>query len=260
MQKLLIFVVILAGAFILLITIPSWLPFGKGTEAALTKDIDLIQLDVSGISTIIIPENRSNLVAELDGKGQVEVKEEGDSIKIEYKRNWFQTFSFFNNPKLFVYIPEDYNRDIDLEVGSGNIDFKGNTDFHINHLSMDVSSGNITIDALTTKKSVMDVRSGNIDLKHHVGQIEADVSSGNLLIQMDELNDSVKLDVNSGHVKLDIPEDANFTLDGEVNSGFISNHFELKDKVQDKQKLYGIYGTGEHVINMDVSSGVIEIK
>ena len=77
---------------------------------------------------------------------------------------------------------------------------------------------------------------------------------------MEQLTDSVKLDVNSGRVKLDIPEDANFTLEGEVNSGFISNHFELKDKIQDKNNLSGVYGTGEHLINLDVSSGVIEIK
>ena len=260
MQKILIFVVILAGAFILLLTIPSLLPFGKQTEAEVTEQIDLIELDVSGISTIIIPEDRSNIVAELDGKGQVEVKQNGDTITIEYSRNWSQQFSFFSSPKLFVYIPEDYNRDIDLEVGSGNIDFKGNSKFQINHLSMDVGSGNITMNSLSTKKSVMDVRSGNIHLKRHTGQVEADVSSGNLVIQMDELTDSVKIDVNSGRVELDLPEDANFTLEGEVNSGFISNHFELKDKVQNKQNLSGVHGTGEHFINMDVSSGVIELK
>lgn len=260
MQKILIFVVILAGAFILLLTIPSLLPFGKEKEVEVTNQIELIEFDISGISTVIIPENRNNVAAELDGKGDVELREDGDSITIEYKRNWYQQFSLFRNPKLTVYIPEDYNRNIDLEVGSGNIDFKGQSNFQLNHLSMDVGSGNITIDSLKTKNSVMDVHSGNVDLKHHTGKVEADVSSGNLSVQMDELTDSVTLDVSSGHVNLDIPEDANFTLEGEVNSGFISNQFQLKDKVQDKSQLSGVYGTGEHAIRMDVSSGVIEIK
>ena len=31
----------------------------------------------------------------------------------------------------------------------------------------------------------------------------------------------IELDVSSGRVLLDLPEDANFTLDGEVSSGFI---------------------------------------
>lgn len=260
LQKLLIFIVILAGAFILLLTIPSLLPLGKEMEAEVTDQIDLIELDVSGISMVIIPDNRNNVAAELDGQGNVEVKKKGNLITIEYNRNWYQQFTLFGNPELVVYIPEEYKQNIDLEVGSGSIDFKGNSNLQLNHLSMDVGSGNIMMDSLSTKKSVMDVHSGNIHLKHHTGQVEADVSSGNLVIEMEQLTDSVKLDVNSGRIKLDIPEDANFTLEGEVNSGFISNHFELKDKIQDKNNLSGVYGTGEHLIQLDVSSGLIEIK
>ena len=54
MQKNLIVIIILLGAFLLLISVPSLLPFGKQT-AELTDDIDVIEIDVSGISTTIIP-------------------------------------------------------------------------------------------------------------------------------------------------------------------------------------------------------------
>ena len=45
---------------------------------------------------------------------------------------------------------------------------------------------------------------------------------------MDELTDSVKVDVSSGHVELDLPSDANFTLNGEVNSGAFRIDLPLK--------------------------------
>ena len=75
------------------------------------------------------------------------------------------------------------------------------------------------MDSITAQTGVLDVRSGNIDLQQYTGQLEADVSSGNLTIQMDELSDDVKVEVSSGHVELDLPDHADFTLDGNVSSG-----------------------------------------
>jgi lia operon protein LiaG len=262
LQKFLIFIVILAGTLILLLSIPSWLPFGgeKETSVEVTDNIRSIDFDLSGISTIIIPENRSDVEVILDGKGSVEALTEGDQIHIEYQREFFEQFGFFDNTELTVYVPEDYNQDMDIEVGSGNVQFNGKSNMSIDHLEMEVGSGNISIDSLKTKSGVMDISSGNIDLKRYTGQIEADVSSGNLEIQMAEVTGPIELDVSSGRVVLDLPEDAHFTLDGQVSSGHIDNQFDLENIVQNENEVSGVYGTGEHPINLDVSSGVIEIK
>ena len=256
MQKNLIVIIILLGAFLLLISVPSLLPFGKQT-AELTDDIDVIEIDVSGISTTIIPEKRDNVEADLDGNGSVQVKKSGNSLEVVYKRKWYQPFGFFKRPKLTVYLPDDYQRDLAIEVGSGNVNSK---DLHLNNLLIDVNSGNVNMDSITAQTGVLDVRSGNIDLKHYTGQLEADVSSGNLTIQMDELSDDVKVEVSSGHVELDLPDRADFTLDGNVSSGFISSSFPLKDKQESKRELKGINGTGEHHVDLSVSSGKIEVK
>ena len=256
MQKNLIVVIILLGAFLLLISVPSLLSFGKQT-VELTDDIDVIEIDVSGISTTIIPEKRDNVEAELDGNGTVQVKKSGNSIEVDYKRKWYQAFGFLKRPKLTIYLPDDYHRDLAIEVGSGNINSKN---LSIQNLELDVHSGNINMNHITAQTGILDVRSGNIDLQHYTGQLEADVSSGNLSIQMDELKDSVKVDVSSGHVELDLPDDADFTLDGNVSSGFISSSLPLKNKQESKQELKGINGTGEHYVDLNVSSGKIEVK
>ena len=147
LQKILIIIVILLGAFLLLISVPSFLPFGKQT-AELTDQIDVIEMDVSGVSTTIIPEKRDNVEAELDGNGTVQVKKSGNSIEIDYKRKWYQPFGFFKRPKLTIYLPDDYHRDLAIEVGSGNINSKN---LQIENLELDVNSGNINMDHITAQ-------------------------------------------------------------------------------------------------------------
>ena len=106
----------------------------KETSVEVTDNIRSIDFDLSGISTTIIPENRSDVEVILDGKGSVEVWTEGDQIHIEYQREFFEQFGFFDNTELIVYVPEDYNRDMDIEVGSGNVEFNGKSNMSIDHL------------------------------------------------------------------------------------------------------------------------------
>lgn len=256
LQKNLIVIVILLGAFLLIISVPSLLPLGK-QSAELTDRIDLIEIDTSGVSTTIIPEKRENVEAELDGNGTVQVKKSANSIEIDYKRKWYQPFGFFKRPKLTIYLPDHFQRDLAIDVGSGNVNSK---DLHLNNLLLDVNSGNVNMDSIRAQTGFIDVRSGNIDLQHYTGLLEADVSSGNLTIQMDELSDDVKVEVSSGHVELDLPDHADFTLNGNVSSGLISSSFPLKDQQESKREIKGINGTGEHYVDLSVSSGKIELK
>ncbi|MCQ6274842.1 DUF4097 family beta strand repeat protein [Bacillus sp. V3B] len=144
-----------------------------------------------------------------------------------------------------------------------NVNYKGqskNQPVQLNNLSVDVSSGNVNLDWITAKSGLFDISSGNVNLKHYKGQLEADVSSGNINIQLDQLTDSVKVDVSSGHVQLDLPDNADFTLDGKVSSGSISSNFVLKNKEENKQVMKGVHGTGEHQLDLSVSSGKVEVN
>ena len=59
------------------------------------------------------------------------LEKSGNSIEMEYKRKWYQPFGFFKRPKLTVYLPDDYQQDLAIEVGSGNVNSK---DLHLNKL------------------------------------------------------------------------------------------------------------------------------
>jgi lia operon protein LiaG len=284
MKKILIIFLILTGAYVLFFqtNILSFWPLGtQSTQAEVTKNVDLIELDVSGASTNLIPENRDNIEADLEGKGKVIVKKKGDTITVHFKRNWFDGLPFFNKSKINIYIPEEYKKDLEIDISSGQMEFSGpskNDPMEIDELSLDMSSGrfvlrnlstntfeldgssgSIEIDSLATKKGYFDVSSGNVEVDHYSGEIDGKLSSGNLNVQIDQLVGPIELEVSSGRATIDIPNDADFTLNGEVSSGNIESDLPLEDKEVDKNNIKGTHGSGKHLIDLQVSSGKIEI-
>jgi lia operon protein LiaG len=285
MKKIFVIFLIIKGLYVLIFqtSVFSWSIFGnESKETMVSSSVELIEFDVSGASTTIIPDNTDNVRAELDGKGKVSVKQNGDKISVHYKRKWFEGgLPFLNKSKLTIYIPEDYDRDMSIEIGSGNLAYSGpskNQPMELDDLKVELSSGNvqlenlttktfkhdgssgnIQIDSLTTDTGILDISSGNINLENYIGELKADLSSGNLAVQMDKMIGLIEIEVSSGKVSLDLPHDANFTLNGEVSSGHINSKLPLKDKVEDKKNLKGTYGNGKYDIDLDVSSGSIDI-
>nr|WP_010284732.1 DUF4097 family beta strand repeat-containing protein [Bacillus timonensis] len=257
------------------------LSFGNsGDSAKVTEKIDKIEIDLTSISTTVIPENRDDVKAELKGKGKVHVSKSGDSIEVTYERGFFnwRWFPFFDNTKLTVFIPEDYDRDLSLIVGSGHLEFDGKP-MKLNELSADVHSGNMRlqdlsvktfthnvasgnskIEKLTTESGEIEVHSGNVTIDEYTGKLEADVSSGRLKATLSDLKDSIDASVKSGLLDIDLPNDADFTLNGKVNSGYISNDLSLDESKRDKGNIQGKHGAGTYDVNIEVNSGKVTIR
>ncbi|MBU8880842.1 DUF4097 domain-containing protein [Bacillus sp. FJAT-29790] len=284
MKRIIFIFLVLVGLYLLWSSnLTSWLSFGKGgAEASLSKTINMIEVDVSGIRTAIIPENRTNIKADLDGKGKVTVKTSGDKIIVEYKRSFLNGFQFFKNKsQLNIYIPEDYHRSMAIDIGSGHLTFAGHSKkqpMKLEKLTLDLSSGKadlknlktaefkqdgssgmLTIDHLITKTGTVEMSSGYVKIKHYEGKLDAEVTSGKLDIQMDELTDRLDVRVSSGHVKLDLPKNADFSLKGKVNSGMINCNLPLSGKIQTKHGIEGVHGSGKHMLDLSVSSGIIDL-
>ncbi|WP_099363861.1 LiaG family protein [Fredinandcohnia onubensis] len=283
MKKILIIFFILIGVYLVmtnLYRIPG-LPFGNsGDSAKVTERIDEIKIDITSISTTVIPENRDDVKAELKGKGEVHVSKSGDSIEVTYERGFFNWngFPFFDNTKLTVYIPEDFDKELSLRVGSGHLEFDGkpmeikelSADVHsgnlrlqnlsVEHFTHNVASGNSRIEKLTTKSGEIDVRSGNVTIDEYEGKLEAEVRSGRLKATISKLTDSIDADVRSGLLDLDLPNDADFTLDGKANSGYISNDFSLDDSTRNKGSIEGKHGAGTYDVKIEVNSGKVDIR
>ena len=287
MKRILVIFLVITGAYIAW----SYLFDGDGINFARAKDsvtvtdkTEKIKIDVSSVQTKIVPEDIQDVRAELEGKGTVKVKRHGDEIEVSVKRKGFFWFNWFemDQTSLTVYIPEDYDKDMDIELGSGQIDFNGQSadnpmklrnlalnigsgrltleNFDVENLENQSSSGEVEMNLIDAVSGSFDVSSGRLLVKNYSGKLDADVSSGELEIQINQLLGDVSLDVSSGYIGLDLPENADFTLNGKISSGNISSNFQLQDKEQSEKRLRGKHGSGKFKIKADVSSGNINIK
>ncbi|MEH7251540.1 DUF4097 domain-containing protein [Neobacillus niacini] len=281
MKKIVILLLIITGLYIVFnqsVQLDGFTLGGsKEGSATLSKKIDTIEINVGSVQTTIIPGDRNDVEAVLTGKGSLIVKEDGNSLVVEMQRKMFNWFSFSEKRQLKIYIPEDYNRNMNIQIGSGSLNFSGES-MKLNKLSLDIgsgnvnldhlevaefthdgSSGNVKIDTLTTKTGTFDLSSGNLDIKHYSGAVNADVSSGKFSVQMDNLEGPIEIDLSSGNVNLDLPDNADFSLNGHVSSGDIKSEFPLTTTSSDKKSLKGTHGSGKHKIDISVSSGDIDI-
>lgn len=286
LKRILVIFLIITGAYIAMNYLfeGNRVNFAKGEDSAkVSNDIENISIDISSVRTAIIPEDRNDIRAELKGKGTVSVAKNGNDIEVTVKRKGFFLFNWFeqNKTSLTIYLPEDYEKNMNIELGSGEIVFKGasiDDPMKLTKLALDIgsgsmelknlevgtlehhsSSGEVEIDSLIAESGTFNVSSGSVNVQNYSGKLDAEVSSGELEIQMDELKDAISLNVSSGDIELDLPADADFSLDGKISSGDISTDFELKNKQETDNRLSGEHGSGKHEINADVSSGDIEI-
>lgn len=259
----------------------SWLPFGN--RAAMTRVIDSsnkIQIGVAGINAAIVPTSGDRIKTKLKGRGGVSVKKFGDTIKIDVKRKWVPGF-LFNRPKLTVYLPKDYNHELKLKMTSGKLNLTGvspERPFRFNSLDLDMGSGNAQLQNLAVKNfayhelsgnldaeslaassASIDIRSGNVRLRHYTGSMKAELLSGNMNLQMDQLKGPVHAGLRSGHLNLDLPSKSNFKLSGDVKSGRITCDFPLKSSAISTRKVEGTHGSGKEKITLNVLSGDVKI-
>lgn len=286
MKRILVIFLLITGAYI------GWnymfdgsgVNFAKAEDAVkVTSQTEKIYIDISSVETVIVPEDRDDVRAELKGKGTVKVDKHGDEIEVAVKRKGFFWFNWFemDKTKLTVYIPEDYEKNMAIELGSGDVVFKGHSSdspMKLKNLAIDIGSGsmvleNLDVETLAHQSSSgeaefnsiaagsgsFEVSSGSVHVKSYSGKLEADVSSGELEIQMERLTDDINLNVSSGDLELDLPDDADFSLNGKKSSGDISSDFPLENKEETDNHLRGKHGNGKYKINADVSSGDIEI-
>ncbi|MDQ0229337.1 DUF4097 family beta strand repeat-containing protein [Metabacillus malikii] len=281
MKKFILFLFFIVGLLILIVTNTSWLSFGQNNEKIeVTDAINKIEIHASSGNTQVIPENRDTVDVEYNGKGKVELKKTGDTIKIEYKsKNWFHFLSF-NEKKLKIYIPEHYQNQLIMNSNSGNIEFAGNSKINFDRVSIEIGSGNLSleqmttnefvsnsksgnfkIDTLTTKSGSIDVKSGNVEVNNYSGQLKSDITSGRLQLQLAELISDIDIKVHSGDATVDLPENADYHLKGKIGSGVITtNGLNMSNLKENEHSIEGTSGTGKHSISLDVSSGRIGLN
>jgi lia operon protein LiaG len=128
------------------------------------------------------------------------------------------------------------------------------------YVSLVATSGNIDADSITAKETDTNLSSGNFSLNNITGGLTGQLSSGRLAVHFKEVTDAIDLNASSGRIQLDLPNDGDYSLNGVYNSGHISANLPLENKTETKNSITGKSGTGEHEINISVTSGSAEIN
>lgn len=284
-KRILVIFLVITGIYIIFSNFPvlSLLGFNSpnNQSADITERIDSIDIQTTSVPTTIIPENREDLSVDYDGKGTVKIDHKGDTIKVEVTGPTFNFFRINRNADLKIFIPEDYNRSMEIKVGSGTLEFSGPSkenpmkldkleivlgsgklelnNLIANHIEHKGSSGKVEVNYVQATTSSFDMSSGKLNIHHFSGGFDAEVSSGEMNIQIDELNGHSSAKASSGRINLDLPDDATFTLLGKTSSGTINSEFNLTDENISKNRIEGRYGTGKYKLDLQVSSGNIQL-
>ncbi|MGD7024423.1 LiaG family protein [Rossellomorea vietnamensis] len=281
---IIIAVLVVGSVLLILNDHTSLFASGKRTgdnSVAVNDRVNSLKIDVPSSNTVIIPEERNDVKAELKGKGNLIVSSKGDEIKVEVKRKWFSWMSFNHDSELTVFIPEHFDRSMDINIGSGSLVFEGESSSEpmvLDTLRTDMSSGNLEltdiktakfvhsgssgsliVDRFSAKEGTVEISSGDVELIEYSGPLKGELSSGDMHVEMAELKGDISFDLSSGNVDLDLPDDSSFTLTGEASSGNISSEFPLKSQKVDDGDVSGTHGSGQYDIEISVSSGDVRI-
>lgn len=280
MKNALLIALIIIGVLSLFTFNFTWFSFSKEeSKVNVSNNTKEIIIESGGVNVTVESNDQPYIEAQMSGKGNVNVTQKGNKIKVIYDKRWYESFfSFFDRSKLTVTIPEDYDNDIEFDIGSGIVNFEDSSKMQFDEFSIDIGSGKINLGEVTANKGdidigsgiatieqfngdlSIDVSSGMLNLYNMNGKLETDVSSGKVTIAVEQLVDSIEAEVSSGMLTLNLPDDADFYIKGNVSSGIIRNKFTLENNVSTKHTIEGSYGKGTHNIDLDVSSGIIEIE
>lgn len=239
-------------------------------------DIDNIKLHASNGNIDVSSWENSNVKLEISGYVDKNfLSNEPLNIYIDSNKTLTYDVNNFNEIYIKLYLPKNYNKNIDIDVSSADVNIK-NCSF--NYISLqsksgdtsfsDLSSNSIVIQSNSGKTNLINLNSnstniqstsGNINLDSVIGELNIKTSSSNVKGNISSFGQNNSINTSSGNIKLKIDPKCNFKLYAKTTSGHIDNDLKLDDCNYSKKELSGIYNSGENILNISSHSGNIDI-
>lgn len=184
-----------------------------------------------------------------------------------FKNRLMLGFSGWTEIKVTMYVPADYNGNMDLYSTSGGIK-TGEVqvdslrihstsgalylaDATANGLDIGSTSGALAVDGGSYDTVQAGSVSGAVKLEAEKMQnVKASTTSGAIVISVDGMPDRIDANTVSGSVLLRLPENDGFTLDTDTVSGSVNNDFAMA---------HDMYKEGGSTVSVDTVSGSINI-
>lgn len=256
------------------------------TKTSSLDGINEIRVNAYSAAINIIPENASNIKVHFYGdltsnnsstKPEIQCYKSGNSLVITEVKKTNTTLGFLSsNIKLDVYIPSDYNKDVELTSSSGDInvnEYKFNkldcnlssgdlnmNDINANTFNYSNSSGDLKAGKLTTNTTSLISSSGSINIDTFNGDLKSESSSGDTNIKYGDFHNSIDMHSSSGQIVLTLPSSAEFSLDASASSGNVTCGFPITiSGKNDDHKIQGVVVNDKNKISLDCSSGDVKI-
>ncbi|WEY87873.1 LiaG family protein [Bacillus subtilis] len=261
------------------------LGFINGTEAdsasASPWDIDSMVIESDSKDVRIIAEERSDISAGISGdSGKLFVTENKRKLELTVKEKEFQFLNGFNRSTLIVRLPYDYKGDLAVRTSSGDVSVAGNdhlalsglnavsasgntsvTDVRIQDLKVKASSGDVSISNTVSKTAGIDLASGDANLVHVSGSLDAKMTSGDFNAVLKKVTGPVSVTLTSGDANVSLPQNGSFAVNALSASGDVSSPYSFADKAHKEQHhITGTQGSGRHPIDIKTDSGDLAIR
>lgn len=275
-------IALLIGIAILSIMAVGCVPAGEPIETVEEVEIDdtnHIDLNLISADVYIVPEDRDTLLVEYhsyDNGPKLDINDGSTVFIEEYQRKPYIMMS--RSPKLYLYVPEGYDKELTLSSASGQLEISdftfegldiklisGDIDIHnvdAKKLNIQSTSGNITIDSMTTDTADITATSGSIRVTDFVGEINGRNTSGNTRFELRELVGDIDYDVTSGNITIDfIDGDIDAMLNLRTTSGDVDVNLKEADvNVKSDNRFKDTIGEGTYDILITNLSGDIVIS
>lgn len=255
-------------------------------------------LEIKGVNKIIVDFSSSDIIVKatdeenmriiqksnktLKDDEKFQVIQGNNQITIEKRKfgNLSNTWSFGNFKEVIeIYLPKNYNSDLDIETSSGDINFDSdmilsNANFsassgdigskynlEVKDFNIETSSGDISIEALTSPTYKIKATSGDIKINSLSGSGQVDTSSGDIKVEYKDIEEYSEVTATSGDVKITIQKGMSLEFKGKCSSGDINSNLDLNYKDEDHHEATAKIGDGPYKkINVNTSSGDISIS
>lgn len=278
---------------------------GKEIEYEVSlKDIEEISLNLVSQDVYVYGSNDDKLYIKhyvnknLVEKEKLQVTKKGNKISIVKQNKIGVNFFNFNiwgtNEQVEVYLPVNYNNNLDFRTVSGELELSGLTldelschstsgeiklndikakELSVNEVSGDLELTDVEAESVRTKTTSGDVKikgvrldrikasqiSGNFEMKGISQYLDLNSVSGEIEIDLDEMAEEVQRETVSGDIELSIPENNGFELTYNTVSGDIKSDFDLSGGINTKNNKY-IYNNGGSQMSIRTTSGDLEVN
>jgi lia operon protein LiaG len=249
------------------------------------QDIKKIDISVDSADIELVPHSSNEFKANLDGFIQADqplsVTAQGNvlTIKVEGKRQ--TRWKFLSGPnieatnslRLKVFVPKNFNNDLKIDTGSGDIKL---ADLTLADLNMNAGSGDINIDKVTAVNLDAETGSGDLELSGHIKATMAKTGSGDISVKalegerltlstgsgeilLDTISSSsVRAETGSGDVTAKVGQIEKWTASAKTGSGDIESDFPGGQRSSHPDELK--VGTGQNQLDIETGSGDIFLK